>query len=105
VNYPWLEHEEIDPESPINELVSCLAAFLLGRTDLSEEELLAVKSRLVMHAERIAPGRLITLEDPGRNPAFCTPEEMMLVIVGKSTDGEPIVWHRPLPFDAAGFRH
>jgi len=105
MNYRWIEHEEVDPESPIHELVGCLGAYLLGRRALSEEELLALKSGLVAYAEAITPGRLITLEDPELNPAFCTPEEMMLVIVGKSTDGDPIVWHRPLPFNAAGFRH
>ncbi len=105
MNYPWLDHEEIEPESLIHELVGCLGAYLLGRRALSEEELLALKSGLVKYAEGITPGRLITLEDPSLNPAFCTPEEMMLVIVGKSTDGEPIVWHRPLPFNSAGFRH
>jgi hypothetical protein len=99
----WPERDKFDPSAPVHQLVGVLGAYLYGGLDLTEQEVLTLKSKLVAYAEDARPGQVITLEGPIEEGALDSPVENMWAIVGKSPSGEPIMWHRPLPFDVDAF--
>ncbi len=100
----WIDNIR-DPESHIHKLVRILGAYLFGELDLTDHQLLALKSSLVTYAEDADPGQVITLEGPIAQQVTQEQFDNAWAIVGKSLDGEPIVWHRPLPFEAEAFWH
>ena len=63
--------EMIPQYRPIEQLLSTLGAYIFGIVDLSDAEMLELKSELVEFAESCKPGQLICLE--GANvPTFVT---------------------------------
>jgi hypothetical protein len=61
--------------------------------NLSDGEVLALKSWLLQHAEAMKPGKAVWIEER------CRGEKSRLVVaIGKTDDGTAIVWHEPLPW-------
>ena len=60
---------------------------------LKPQELLALKSWLLGHAEKMAPGKALWLQET-------TDGETVKVVaaIGKTDDGSTVVWHEPLPW-------
>lgn len=79
----------------IYELLEKLGRHLAGADSLSDQEMFNVKKELVMHAQRYMPGQVITLEENEHKLEGNL--NHIWILVGKSPDGEIIVWHRPLP--------
>lgn len=65
--------------------------------NLSDGEVLALKSWLLQHAEAMRPGKAVWIEERSRGA-----KSRLVVAIGKTDEGTAIVWHEPLPwpFDA-----
>ena len=88
---------EVGPDASLHDLVFVLGGCLIGYYELSEAEVLAVKSWLLNQAERSQPGHVVTLGVLYPEDNFACFDNAW-VAVGKSPDGEAILWHRPLPY-------
>jgi hypothetical protein len=60
---------------------------------LSDEELFALKSWLLMHAENMRAGKAVWIEESADGKIY-----RLVAAIGKAPDGNPIVWHPPLPW-------
>ncbi len=60
---------------------------------LDEEELFALKSWLLMHAERMRAGKAVWVEESTDGEVY-----RLVAAIGKAPDGNAIVWHPPLPW-------
>lgn len=60
---------------------------------LKPQELLALKSWLLKHAEQMSPGKALWLQETSDGETF-----RVVAAIGKTDDGEIIVWHEPLPW-------
>ncbi|HEY9757132.1 MAG TPA: hypothetical protein V6C97_18340 [Oculatellaceae cyanobacterium] len=63
------------------------------RVTLSDAELLALKSWLLMHAESMRSGKAVWVEESIDGKIY-----KLVAAIGKTPAGEPIVWHPPLPW-------
>ncbi len=63
---------------------------------LQQDELLALKSWLLMHAESMKRGKAIWLEESDDGKLY-----RLVAAVGKTDDGSPVLWHEPLPWPFA----
>jgi hypothetical protein len=61
--------------------------------DLTDFELLTLKSWLLTHAEKMRPGKAVWIEESTSDR-----NSRLVVALGKADDGTPIVWHDPLPW-------
>ncbi|HEY9786174.1 MAG TPA: hypothetical protein V6D17_12275 [Candidatus Obscuribacterales bacterium] len=87
----------IGPQAPVDELLSVLVGHLAGAYSLSDEQVFSVKSWLLIDAQKFPPGQIVTAEEKA-NPFFPSSPENLWAIVGKTPNGEAIVWHRSLPW-------
>jgi hypothetical protein len=60
---------------------------------LTDEELLSLKSWLLMHAERMRAGKAVWVEESVDGQIY-----RLVAAIGKTADGQAIVWHPPLPW-------
>ena len=60
---------------------------------LSDEELLTLKSWLLLHAESMRAGKAVWVEESADGQLY-----RLVAAIGKTPDGSAIVWHPPLPW-------
>lgn len=60
---------------------------------LSEEELFTLKSWLLLHAEGMRAGKAVWVEESTDGQLY-----RLVAAIGKTPDGNAIVWHPPLPW-------
>jgi hypothetical protein len=63
------------------------------RVMLSDTELFSLKSWLLMHAESMRAGKAVWVEESVDGVVY-----KLVAAIGKTPDGDPIVWHPPLPW-------
>lgn len=61
--------------------------------NLSDHQVLALKTWLLKHAEAMKPGKAVWIEEKVRSK-----KSKLIIAIGKTEDGRPIVWHEPLPW-------
>ena len=61
--------------------------------ELSDIELLTLKSWLLLHAEKMKPGKAVWLEETHDGQVY-----KLVAALGRAPDGQSIVWHPPLPW-------
>jgi hypothetical protein len=59
---------------------------------LSDREVLTIKTWLLQHAESMRPGKAVWIEEKMRN------KSRLVVAIGRTDEGSPIVWHEHLPW-------
>jgi hypothetical protein len=60
---------------------------------LSDDELLTLKSWLLLHAESMNAGKAVWVEESSDGQLY-----RLVAAIGKTPDGSAIVWHPPLPW-------
>jgi hypothetical protein len=63
------------------------------RLELSDLQLLTLKSWLLLHAESMRAGKAVWVEESSDGIIY-----KLVAAIGKAPDGSPIVWHPPLPW-------
>jgi len=61
--------------------------------DLSDVQVFTLKSWLLLHAEKMRPGKAVWIEESTQDR-----NSRLVVAIGKTDEGTPIVWHDPLPW-------
>jgi len=61
--------------------------------NLSDTEVLTLKSWLLEHAEAMNPGKAIWIEERSYGD-----KSRLIVAIGKTEEGAAVVWHDPLPW-------
>jgi hypothetical protein len=61
--------------------------------NLTDNQLLTLKSWLLIHAEKMRAGKAVWIEESTQD-RNCR----LVVAIGKTDEGTPIVWHDPLPW-------
>jgi hypothetical protein len=61
--------------------------------ELTDSQVFLLKSWLLLHAEKMRPGKAVWIEESTRDR-----NSRLVVAIGKTDEGMPIVWHDPLPW-------
>lgn len=93
-------NQQLDENVPIDLLLGVLGGYLSGTYPLNDNQMFLVKACLLHYAEQFSEGYFLTLENS--NQVHEDSMEGVWAIVGKSDEGEAVVWHRPLPWP---FKH
>ncbi len=85
--------QDTEPLVLLNLLRRHLDQTLPDSVYLKPDQLLTLKGWLLTHAEQMAPGKALWLEE-----TTDTLVTRLVAAIGKKEDGSTIVWHQPLPW-------